>query len=138
MKKAINDFTTAVQDELCRLLTTPNEMEKILPIAIAAFNAYSEDVMDGANYIFDINNHDDFLCLVKGGMTAEETSGIYQAQATETPYLQTDGCLLLQFENNAHVAAYLCSWINDVVCEMICKPDLYKDLYETIISCNAI
>lgn len=39
---------------------------------LKAYNRYQEDERDGVDYIFDINNQDDLISCVNGGLTASE------------------------------------------------------------------
>lgn len=39
---------------------------------LKAYNRYQEDERDGVDYIFNINNQDDLIACVKGGLTAYE------------------------------------------------------------------
>lgn len=39
---------------------------------LKAYNRYQEDERDGVDYIFDINNQDDLITCIQGGLTAEE------------------------------------------------------------------
>ena len=37
---------------------------------LKAYNRYQEDERDGVDYIFDINNQDDLITCIQGGLTA--------------------------------------------------------------------
>jgi hypothetical protein len=39
---------------------------------LKAYNRYQEDERDGVDYIFNINNQDDLITCIQGGLTAEE------------------------------------------------------------------
>lgn len=56
---------------------------------LKAYNRYQEDERDGVDYIFSINNQDDLITCVKGGLTAEEIYNFYGAVegwANPTPH----------------------------------------------------
>jgi hypothetical protein len=38
---------------------------------LKAYNRYQEDERDGVDYIFNINNQDDLITCIQGGLTAE-------------------------------------------------------------------
>lgn len=39
---------------------------------LKAYNRYQEDERNGVDYIFNINNQDDLITCIQGGLTAEE------------------------------------------------------------------
>jgi hypothetical protein len=39
---------------------------------LKAYNRYQEDERDGVDYIFNINNKDDLITCIQGGLTADE------------------------------------------------------------------
>lgn len=39
---------------------------------LKAYNRYQQDERDGVDYIFNINNQDDLITCIQGGLTAEE------------------------------------------------------------------
>jgi hypothetical protein len=39
---------------------------------LKAYNRYQEDERDGVDYIFNINNQDDLITCIQGGLTAKE------------------------------------------------------------------
>lgn len=41
---------------------------------IAAHNRYQENECDCADYLYNLNNQDDLICCIKGGMTAQEVA----------------------------------------------------------------
>lgn len=46
-------------------------------ILLKAYNRYQEDERDGVDYIFNINNQDDLITCIQGGLTAEEIAIFY-------------------------------------------------------------
>lgn len=43
-----------------------------LAMFLKAYNRYQEDERDGVDYIFNINNKDDLITCIQGGLTADE------------------------------------------------------------------
>lgn len=41
-----------------------------------AYNMYQEDECNGSDYIFNINNQDDLICCIKGGLGRSELQGL--------------------------------------------------------------
>ena len=48
-------------------------------ILLKAYNRYQEDERDGVDYIFNINNQDDLITCIQGGLTAEEIANFYNS-----------------------------------------------------------
>lgn len=45
-------------------------------VILKAFNRFQEDECDGCEYFFNVNNPDDLICCIKGGLTAGDISSI--------------------------------------------------------------
>jgi hypothetical protein len=76
-KKTLSDMTTAFgQVKECLITAIEKDFnesnEEALMIFLNAYNEWQESERDGVDYIFNINNQDDLLCVVNGGMTAKE------------------------------------------------------------------
>lgn len=60
---------------------------EVLMELLAAYNYYQETERNGVNYIFNIENNDDVIRCMKGGMTSKEVCDLYTAsQSTHTKY----------------------------------------------------
>ena len=56
---------------------------------LKAYNRYQEDQRDGVDYIFNINNQDDLITCIQGGLTAEEIVNFHnrvKSWVNPTPY----------------------------------------------------
>jgi hypothetical protein len=56
---------------------------------LKAYNRYQEDERDGVDYIFSINNKDDLITCIKGGLTAEDIVNFHnriKSWANPTPH----------------------------------------------------
>ena len=56
---------------------------------LKAYNRYQEDERDGVDYIFNINNQDDLITCIQGGLTAEEIVNFHnrvKSWVNPTPY----------------------------------------------------
>lgn len=46
---------------------------------LKAYNRYQEDERDGVDYIFNINNQNDLITCVQGGLTAEDIANFHNS-----------------------------------------------------------
>lgn len=56
---------------------------------LKAYNRYQEDERDGVDYIFNINNQDDLITCIQGGLTAKDIVNFHnkvQSWAKPTPH----------------------------------------------------
>ena len=53
---------------------------------LKAYNRYQSDERDGVDYIFNINNPNDLITCIQGGLTAEEIANFHnKVKSWETP-----------------------------------------------------
>jgi len=77
MKKEIKNIMELVKENLIEHINhtihkcTPNDCMPIMDI-LKVYNDYQENEKDGIDYIFNMNNNEDLICIIKGGCTAYE------------------------------------------------------------------
>ena len=108
---------------------------KTFKMVLAAYNSYQESERDGVDYIFDIENTEDVICFLKGGMTSKEVCSLFLgSNCIHTKYFLF-GCNYEEakaFNDYEEVAKNLIAWLDDVLAEVIAYPysyDSYRELY---------
>ena len=100
-----------------------------------AYNRMQEDEFESVDYIFDLNNKDNLIDCIKGGLTAKEIASLYQLCESgyfyfgcnhEKPYSLTSTELRIQLFNS----------IEDIVKFMLAYPfvDEYRELYTKYVT----
>lgn len=96
-----------------------NNDTDVINEVLAAYNWYQEDEKDGADYLFNLGNQEDLICMVKGGLTAAEIADAWKKIQKEhiTPYFH--------FGVNYHglsaagdfnkLKATLISWLDEII-----------------------
>ncbi len=99
-----------------------------------AYNQYQEDERNGVDYIFDINNEDDLISCIKGGMTAKEIANIYNSNCRYFFFgINYTTPKIIEIEN---VQDQLNAYLDEIVTAMMCYPYIsaYKELYSYFIT----
>lgn len=68
MKEAIVNLTKESEK---RFIVLVNQDENF-NLVLSAYNTYCNEEKDGADYIFDLENKNDLISLIKGGMKTED------------------------------------------------------------------
>lgn len=55
----------------------------VLPTMLMAHNMWQEDTNDGVDYIFDITNKQDVICLLQGDLTVNAIASLYNGQQSQ-------------------------------------------------------
>lgn len=61
--------------------------DEIFYEVFSAYNRYQEDERDGVDYIFDLNNKEDLICAINGGLTTAEIVCLWRNNAEPTYFL---------------------------------------------------
>lgn len=95
-----------------------------------AYNRMQEDETDGVDYIFNLNNQEDLIRCVKGGLKAKEIAELYQMRNSDYFYF---GCNHEKPHNltATELQNQLFNSIEDIVKFMLAYPFVkeYKELY---------
>lgn len=68
----MKEFTTIKKQDLVNLLAMKMSIDhKIFNLVFDAYNEYQESERDGLDYIFNLDNKDDLIACIKGGLTPE-------------------------------------------------------------------
>jgi hypothetical protein len=132
MNKTTDVLKNEIVNEIMKNFNNSSVFEKILK----AYNRVETDERDGVDYLFNLNNQEDLLTLVRGGMTAKE---IYELQknATETTYFffgcnyKSPKCLTYN-----QVISQLKNSLDDIVKFMFAYPfvEEYRQLYVEFVT----
>ena len=68
MKEAIANLTKESEKSFIALVNQDEHFNLVL----SAYNTYCNEEKDGADYIFDLENKNDLIFLIKGGMKTED------------------------------------------------------------------
>ena len=108
---------------------------KTFKMLLAAYNDYQESERDGVDYIFDIENTEDVICCLKGGMTSKEVCSLFLGSRGKHSKYFLFGCNYEEakaFSDYEDVAKNLIAWLDEVLAEVIAYPysyDSYRELY---------
>jgi hypothetical protein len=78
MKEFIKKISKNWQE--CVYFSFNTENKKVIKEMICAYNVYQENERDFSDYIYDMDNKDDFLSCVKGGFTIAEFAELYNSR----------------------------------------------------------
>ena len=126
MKKVINTLIEKVKNEIIYDTRNPYTAHghEVLMELLAAYNYYQETEPDGVNYIFDIENNDDVICCMKGGMTSKEVFDLYSASlSTHTKYFYygyNNGAR--QISTMDELRTNIIAWLDTIVTYVIAFP----------------
>ena len=70
------DLVTSMKVAMKEILDKCDEDCKEFRIVLDAYNRWQEMEHDFANYVYDLDNADDFTSLVKGGMTIDDATNL--------------------------------------------------------------
>ena len=68
------DLVTSMKVAMKEILDKCDEDSNEFRIVLDAYNKWQEEEHDFANYVYDLDNADDFTSLVKGGMTIDDAT----------------------------------------------------------------
>ena len=139
METAIRHMANILSDRITKDIKV-RHLDNVRKMLYKAYNDYQEGERDGVDYIFSLDNKEDLLACVKGGLTAREIAYLYnQSQIKTTPFFFF-GCnyetpqvieTLKEFDN------ILCDCVKDIVLNIIAYPyayESYKGIYERYIT----
>lgn len=106
---------------------------------LLAYNRWQEDEHSGVDYIFNINNPDDLIDCIKGGLTADEIANFVnnaKAWANETPYFLFGCNHKLQPLSNGHILNLIYNNLDDIVDCIIAYPwvEEYRSVYTDVVT----
>lgn len=110
-----------------------------LDMFLKAYNRWQEDEHNGVDYIFNINNPDDLIDCIKGGLTADEIANFVnnaKAWANETPYFLFGCNHKLQPLSNGHILNLIYNNLDDIVDYIIAYPwvEEYRSVYTDVVT----
>lgn len=139
MEKIINNMVEEIKSRIIRDLKCYSNSSigrNALQMVLDAYNSYQEEEREGVDYLFNINNKEDLITCIKGGMTSNEIAWLYtQSKVVNTTPLFYFG---VNYETPKPVANWesliknLIGWLDDILTNVIAYPyalDSYRKLY---------
>ena len=134
MKQTIYDLANNVTTLFSNFIETSfneNRTDYILKI-INVYNRYQEDEKDGVDYLFNIDNKEDVIVCLKGGMTLDELVKLHKQKNNSSKWF-----LFGQNHPNPFIVCYsvlkrhLLSYVNEIAKCIIAYPwvEEYRVLY---------
>lgn len=86
--KLIKLISKEIENDLMDNSGSVIDQDKLFDTMLKAYNMWQEDTHDGVDYIFDINNKQDTICLLQGDLKVSDISSLYinQFNQNNTPY----------------------------------------------------
>ena len=133
IKTMVQKISSAIINDTRNVFSVKGDM--VLKMVLAAYNDFQESERDGVDYICDIENTDDLMCCINGGMTAKEIGGLYlgsQSQHLRYFYFGCNYPTPKPIPNWETLRLQLISWLPDVIANVLAYPfayESYKQLY---------
>jgi hypothetical protein len=134
MKQAIYDLASNITTLLSNFIETSfneNRTDYILKI-INVYNRYQEDEKDGVDYLFNIDNKEDVITCLKGGMDLNELVKLHKQKNNSSKWFLFGQNHLKPFIVCYSVLKhYLLSYANEIAKCIIAYPwvEEYRALY---------
>jgi len=132
MVENIADIAEEIKTKIQKSISGDRDL---MNLVFKAYNDFQESEFDGADYIHNIDDKDDLMCCIKGGMTTKEIAHIYnESQVNSTPYFFF-GANYPQpkmIANEEELCDVIMSRILEIVVNVLAYPYAYKsyqDLY---------
>ena len=132
IKNLINEIVTKIESEI----KSDNELLKAV---LEAYNTYQEDERDGADSIFNINDKNDLMPCIEGGLTAQNISDMYakcHGEQNFTPYFYFGYNYKepKQIKDKDELVQQMVTHLSLIIPCVIAFPKLYGDLYSRYIT----
>lgn len=110
-----------------------------LDMFLKAYNRWQEDEHNGVDYIFNINNPDDLIDCIKGGLTADAIAEFVndtKGWANETPNFLFGCNYNLQPLSNEHILNLIYNNLDDIVDCIVAYPwvEEYRVIYVEVVT----
>lgn len=128
------EFNSITKQEIISEIKKDWTNGKVREMVFNAYNQYQEDERNGVDYIFDINNENDLISCIKGGMTAKEIANIYNSNCRYfffgVNYTTPNKIIEVNVEEQIKI------YLDEIVTAMMCYPYIgaYKELYSYFIT----
>jgi hypothetical protein len=133
-------FDTITKTEIISRIKFNHLDDYNLDMFLKAYNRWQEDEHNGVDYIFNINNPDDLIDCIKGGLTADEIVNFVnntKAWASEAPNYFLFGCNhKLQALSKGHIYNLIYNNLDDIVDCIIAYPwvEEYRAIYVEVVT----
>ena len=135
MVKKIENLVETITAEIGKdmLLSKNNDM---IMLFLNAYNRFQEDERDGADYIFNINEKDDLMVCIDGGLKLNDIVSLAQQKATYFMY-GVNHLKPLPIKTMEELASILYACANEVVTyalAYVTRCEEYQALYEEYVT----
>ena len=133
-------FDTITKTEIISRIKFKHLDDYNLDMFLKANNRWQEDEHNGVDYIFKINNPDDLIDCIKGGLTADEIVNFVnntKVWASETPNYFLFGCNhKLQALSKGHIYNLIYNNLDDIVDCIVAYPwvEEYRAIYVEVVT----
>ena len=131
MKRIIEKVT----EEIKQCYDTP----QVFNMLLKAYNRVQEDECDSVDYLFNLDNKDDLICCIQGGLTIKEIINIHDGIGTNYFFFgynheKVRGLLHIE------LLAQIYNFIDTIVHFMFAYPQVkeYHDLYNYFVTSKII
>lgn len=105
-----------------------------LDIFLKAYNRWQEDEHNGVDYIFNINNPDDLIDCIKGGLTADEIANFVRVYVTPNFLFGCNHKLIPL--SKTKIVKFIIDNLDDIVDCIIAYPwvEEYRSIYTDVVT----
>lgn len=133
-------FDTITKTEIISRIKFNHLDDYNLDMFLKVYNRWQEDEHNGVDYIFNINNPNDLIDCIKGGLTADEIANFVnstKAWTSETPKYFLFGCNhKLQPLSKGHIYNLIYNNLDDIVDCIVAYPwvEEYRAIYVEVVT----
>lgn len=113
--------------------TTANDNE-LLNELLAAYNTYQEQERDSVDYIFNVNNPQDIICCVKGGLSRNELQNLLNECSEKNCDLFLFGVNHPTAELMTNVRSQIKGHALEIATFIMYNPQCYQKLYDRYVA----
>lgn len=138
------EFQSIINEVKNNIIYDFNRSDKTLTDILKMYNDYQENVRNGVDYIFNLNDKDDLACCVNGGLTASNIAELVLYTANpynNTPYfffgVNHPNAIKGQFKTIDDLKKHLISWLDEILPSVLAYPfsfESYKRIWKLYIT----
>lgn len=133
MKKMVEQVGNNFESNLYFAFNTENKTS--IKSFVEAYNTYQECERECADYIYDMDNKNDLISCIDGGMTLEKLVGLYNTKKTQYFLLPLTYSYTPESLSVEKLLSIILSYKTEIVTNMILYPHHYKsDFYREIVT----
>lgn len=135
MVKNFENLVKTIATEIGKDMLISKKIESIL-LFLKAYNRFQEDERDGADYIFNLNEKDDLMICIDGGLKLNDIVSLAQQKATYFMF-GVNHTEPLPIKTMEELASILYAHANEVVTyalAYVTRCEEYQALYEEYVT----